>query len=91
MTIMLILVLLAVAILVLVLAALSFTGNSAEKQLGYPKRGESMQDVQFLLSIGEQVLAQRCYRRIHRCSAHTAKAAVEKLAQHRLDTNPKID
>ena len=80
MTILLILVLLAAAILVLALAALSFTGNSAEKQLGYPKRGESMQDVQFLLSIGENVLAQRSYRRIHRCSMSTAKLAVEKLA-----------
>ena len=80
MTILLILVLLAAAILVLALAALSFTGNSAEKQLGYPKRGESMQDVQFLLSIGENVLAQRCYRRIHRCSMNTAKLAVEKLS-----------
>ena len=86
MTIILILVLLTVAILVLVLAALSFTGNSAEKQLGYPKRGESMQDVQFLLSIGEHVLAQRCYRRIHRCSAHTAKVEVEKLAAYRADS-----
>ena len=80
MTILLILVLLAAAILVLMLAALSFTGNSAEKQLGYPKRGESMQDVQFLLSIGEKMLAQRCYRRIHRCSMNTAKLAVEKLS-----------
>ena len=86
MTILLILVLLAAAILVLMLAALSFTGNNAEKQLGYPKRGESMQDVQFLLSIGEHVLAQRCYRRIHRCSAHTAKVEVEKLAAHRTDS-----
>ena len=86
MTILLILVLIAVAIFIMVLAALSFTGNSAEKQLGYPKRGESMQDVQFLLSIGEHVLAQRCYRRIHRCSANTAKAAVEKLAAHRSDS-----
>ena len=80
MVIVLILIFLALAILVMVLAALSFTGNSAEKQLGYPKRGESMQDVQFLLSIGEQVLAQRCYRRIHRCSMSTAKLAVEKLS-----------
>ena len=87
MTIILILVLLAVAILVLVLAALSFTGNSAEKQLGYPKRGESMQDVQFLLSIGEQVLAQRCYRRIHRCSMSTAKLAVEKLSANQSADN----
>ena len=86
MVIVLILIFLALAILVMVLAALSFTGNSAEKQLGYPKRGESMQDVQFLLSIGEHVLAQRCYRRIHRCSANTAKAAVEKLADHRTDS-----
>ena len=86
MTILLILVLIAVAIFIMVLAALSFTGNSAEKQLGYPKRGESMQDVQFLLSIGEHVLAQRCYRRIHRCSAYTAKVAVEKLAAHRADS-----
>ena len=91
MVIVLILVILAVTIFIMVLTALSYTGNSAEKQLGYPKRGESMQDVQFLLSIGEQVLAQRCYRRIHRCSVHTAKAAIEKLAQHRLDTNRKID
>ena len=88
MTIILILVLLAVAILVLVLAALSFTGNSAEKQLGYPKRGESMQDVQFLLSIGEQVLAQRCYRRIHRCSVHAAKAAIEKLSVQQTGGKP---
>ena len=80
MVIVLILIFLALAILVMVLAALSFTGNSAEKQLGYPKRGESMQDVQFLLSIGEHVLAQRCYRRIHRCSMNTAKLAVEKLS-----------
>ena len=80
MVIVLILIFLALAILVMVLAALSFTGNSAEKQLGYPKRGESMQDVQFLLSIGENVLAQRCYRRIHRCSMNTAKLAVEKLS-----------
>ena len=86
MVIVLILIFLALAILVMVLAALSFTGNIAEKQLGYPKRGESMQDVQFLLSIGEHVLAQRCYRRIHRCSANTAKAAVEKLAAHRTDS-----
>lgn len=86
MVIVLILIFLALAILVMVLAALSFTGNSAEKQLGYPKRGESMQDVQFLLSIGEHVLAQRCYRRIHRCSANTAKAAVEKLAAYRADS-----
>ena len=76
----LILVLLVFAILIMVLMALYFTGNRAEKQLGYPKRGESMQDVQFLLSIGEHVLAQRCYRRIHRCSMSTAKLAVEKLA-----------
>ena len=76
----LILVLLVFAILIMVLMALFFTGNRAEKQLGYPKRGESMQDVQFLLSIGENVLAQRCYRRIHRCSMSTAKLAVEKLA-----------
>ena len=67
MVIVLILVILAVTIFIMVLTALSYTGNSAEKQLGYPKRGESMQDVQFLLSIGEHVLAQRCYRRIHRC------------------------
>ena len=80
MTILLILVLLAAAILVLALAALSFTGNSAEKQLGYPKRGESMQDMQFLFLLCENVLAQRCYRRIHRCSMSTAKLAVEKLA-----------
>ena len=86
MIIVLILIFLAVAIFLMVLAALTFTGNSAEKQLGYPKRGESMQDVQFLLSIGEHVLAQRCYRRIHRCSANTAKAAVEKLAAHRTDS-----
>ena len=82
----LILVLLVFAILIMVLMALFFTGNRAEKQLGYPKRGESMQDVQFLLSIGEHVLAQRCYRRIHRCSAHTAKVEVEKLAAHRTDS-----
>ena len=80
MVIVLILIFLALAIFIVVLAALSFTGNSTEKQLGYPKRGESMQDVQFLLSIGENVLAQRCYRRIHRCSMSTAKLAVEKLA-----------
>ena len=88
MTILLILVLLAAAILVLVLAVLSFTGNSAEKQLGYPKRGESMQDVQFLLSIGENVLAQRCYRRIHRCSVHAAKAAIEKLSVQQTGVKP---
>ena len=76
----LILVLLVFAILIMVLMALFFTGNRAEKQLGYPKRGESMQDVQFLVSIGEHVLAQRCYRRIHRCSMSTAKLAVEKLS-----------
>ena len=86
MVIVLILILLVLAIFIVVLAALSFTGNSTEKQLGYPKRGESMQDVQFLLSIGEHVLAQRCYRRIHRCSANTAKAAVEKLAAYRADS-----
>ena len=86
MVIVLILVILAVTIFIMVLTALSYTGNSAEKQLGYPKRGESMQDVQFLLSIGEHVLAQRCFRRIHRCSANTAKAAVEKLAAHRTDS-----
>ena len=87
MTILLILVLLAAAILVLMLAVLSFTGNSAEKQLGYPKRGESMQDVQFLLSIGENVLAQRRYRRIHRCSMSTAKLAVEKLSANQSADN----
>ena len=86
MIIVLILIFLAVAIFLMVLAALSYMGNSAEKKLGYPKRGESMQDVQFLLSIGEHVLAQRCYRRIHRYSAHTAKVAVEKLAAHRTDS-----
>ena len=86
MVIVLILVILAVTIFIMVLTALSYTGNSAEKQLGYPKRGESMQDVQFLLSIGEHVLAQRCYRRIHRCSAYTAKVAVEKLAARRTDS-----
>ena len=86
MVIVLILVILAVTIFIMVLTALSYTGNSAEKQWGYPKRGESMQDVQFLLSIGEHVLAQRCYRRIHRCSAHTAKVAVEKLAAYRADS-----
>ena len=86
MVIVLILVILAVTIFIMVLTALSYTGNSAEKQLGYPKRGESMQEVQFLLSIGEHVLAQRCYRRIHRCSAYTAKVAVEKLAAHKTDS-----
>ena len=88
MVIVLILIFLALAILVMVLAALSFTGNSAEKQLGYPKRGESMQDVQFLLSIGEHVLAQRCFRRIHRCSANTAKAAIEKLSVQQTGVKP---
>ena len=87
MVIVLILIFLALAIFLMVLAALSYTGNSAEKQLGYPKRGESMQDVQFLLSIGEQVLAQRCYRRIHRCSMNTAKLAVEKLSANQSADN----
>ena len=88
MVIVLILIFLAVAIFLMVLAALSYTGNSAEKQLGYPKRGESMQDVQFLLSIGEHVLAQRCYRRIHRCSVHAAKAAIEKLSVQQTGGKP---
>ena len=84
----LILVLLVFAILIMVLMALFFTGNRAEKKLGYPKRGESMQDVQFLVSIGEHVLAQRCYRRIHRCSVHAAKAAIEKLSVQQTGGKP---
>ena len=73
---------LSMAAYVLVLALLTWYGNSTEKQLGYPKQNETLEDVQFLLRQGENGLAASCYRRIHKCSARAAKKAVAQLPEY---------
>lgn len=85
--IMMVLMLLVAGILVLVVVLSSLTDNNTEKQLGYPKLGESVQDVRFLLSIGENMLALRCYRRVYRCSLREAKEAVELLPEYQAANN----
>ena len=52
---------LSMAAYVLVLALLTWYGNSTEKQLGYPKQNETLEDVRFLLRQGENGLAASCY------------------------------
>ena len=87
-TIRMVLMLLVAGIFVLLVALSSITDHKTETQLGYPKLGESLQDVRFLLSIGENILALRCYRRIYRCSLRVAKEAVEQLPEYQAVSNP---
>ena len=50
-----------------------------EKQLGYPKANETLNDVAFLVQINEEILAQSCYRRVTGGSLKQAKTYIKQL------------
>ncbi|ULJ62793.1 hypothetical protein MIS46_01545 [Wielerella bovis] len=52
-----------------------------EKQLGYPKEHETLDDVRFLVAINEEILAQSCFRRVTGGSLKQAKAYIEQIKQ----------
>lgn len=50
-----------------------------ERALGYPKNDESIEDVKYLISKGEKILAIRCYRRIFKVDLKTASSKVKEF------------
>lgn len=53
-----------------------------ERNLGYPKAGESLEDVKLLILLQQDIFALRCYRRIYpKASLAEAKYMVNKLSK----------
>ncbi|KPN72180.1 hypothetical protein [Neisseria sp. 83E34] len=50
-----------------------------EREYGYPKNIETDQDVEFLILQNEEILAMRCYMRIHRVSLKIARDKVSEI------------
>lgn len=51
-----------------------------EKNQGYPRKNENIEDVIFLYEKGENILALRCYRRVFKNSSlKEAKVFLEQL------------
>ncbi|MDK4681331.1 hypothetical protein [Kingella negevensis] len=50
-----------------------------ERELGYPKENETLEDVRFLIALNEEILAQSCFRRVTGGSLKQAKAYIEHI------------
>ncbi|MDO4878706.1 MAG: hypothetical protein Q3966_05355 [Neisseria sp.] len=55
---------------------------SRERRLGYPRAGETLEDVAILLKHDRRA-AERCYRRITGATAKEAARAVSAMSKHR--------
>ena len=56
--------------------------RSRERELGYPKEHETLEDVRFLVGLNEEILAQSCYRRVTGGSLRDAKKYIEALKKN---------
>lgn len=62
-----------------------------ERNLGYPKAGESLEDVKLLILLQQDIFALRCYRRIYpKASLAEAKYVVNKLSEQFQKTKENI-
>ena len=70
-------------ILILVIAIPTLHSlRSRERELGYPKEHETLEDVRFLVGLNEEILAQSCYRRVTGGSLRDAKKYIEALKKN---------
>ena len=77
------LIILFTCILILVIAIPTLHSlRSRERELGYQKERETLEDVRFLVGLNEEILAQSCYRRVTGGSLRDAKKYIEALKKN---------